>query len=198
MRATALRNGQLAVAVRAGDADDLAGAQLDVDRSEPEALETGRRQRSLALFGVPRSGNSRSTRVPAISSTSFCGVVRRGVVGALEPAVPQDRDAVSDPHDLGEPVRHEQDGAASRGDAAHELEHDVDTWRVEGRGRLVEDEHLRFGGDRADDLDELTVAGRQGRGVERQVDVEAVSLSSFSAQLFILRKPGRCSALVPR
>ena len=98
--------------------------------------------------------------MPAISSTSFCGVV------VAASCVPWNRPSRRTVTRWATRITSEsrwvtkRTALPARGDAAHELEHDVDTTRVECRGRLVEDQHLGLGGDRADDLDQLTVAGR--------------------------------------
>ena len=54
------------------------------------------------------------------------------------------------------------------GELAHDGEHLADELRIERRGRLVEEHHLRVQAERAGDRDPLLLAARELRGVVRR------------------------------
>ena len=77
--------------------------------------------------------------------------------GARQHAAPvlQHHDLVGDLEDFLQPVRDVEDGRAGGGEAAHLVEQLRGFGGREHRGRLVEDQDLRFGDERLGDLDDL-------------------------------------------
>src|SRR5215217_3920502 len=70
-------------------------------------------------------------------------------------------------HVLGEAhlVRDHQHGPALLGQGAHDAEHLADEFRIEGRGGLVEEHHLRSLGERTSDRRALLLPAREVRGI---------------------------------
>ena len=87
------------------------------------------------------------------------GQVLRRVDGD-DPALVDDDDALAGLRDLGKDVRAEDDRVVA-GEAANQLARLDDLLRVEARGRLVEDQHLRVVNQRLGEADALPVALRE-------------------------------------
>ena len=117
---------------------------------------------------------------PTIAATRPRASSLRAGVFADELAVAQHRDAIADLVDLVEEVRDEQDGDALVAQAADQREQRLHFVGVEARGRLVEDQHARIGGDGARHGGELL----QGRGQTarelRHVEVDAEAGQQFA------------------
>ena len=96
------------------------------------------------------------------------------VVGDDLLAVAQHGDAVGQDQRLFQRVADEDDGNAALLEVAHEIEEVFPFFRRQGRGRLVEDDHLRIVQHRARDLDHLLLgrAQRADRRGGRNVEVE--------------------------
>jgi hypothetical protein len=101
----------------------------------------------------------------------------RGVDHADHRAVAQYRHPVGHLEDLGEPVRDVDDGAAVVAQPPDELEQRLDLLLGDGRGRFVERDDPRLGGQRAQDLHELALgrgeAPAQRVGVEHALEADA-------------------------
>ena len=125
-----------------------------------DAAGAQRRERRAATSPSTRSSTSSRPR-PASSAA--------GVSSATICAVVHDRDAVAEPLGLVEVVRREQDRhpAARRAGGDH-VEQLVADARVEPDGRLVEEQHLRLGDERAGDLEPPPLAAAVGP--DRPVD----------------------------
>ena len=177
----------LAVALDAGDADDLAA--VDDQREVVETRDalgdrarSGRRPAAASTSLSPWSGSGEAPtcvtalepqhRARAVLSSAFevaldhrahqrVDFARRRVRTGDHPAAAQHRDAVGDLLDLGELVGHQHHAAAARGDAAADLEQAVDLVRQQHRGRLVEHEQARLAHQALDDLDPLALADRE-------------------------------------
>ena len=94
-------------------------------------------------------------------------------VFADELAIAQHRHAIADLVDLVEEMGDEQDGDALVAQAADQREQRFDFLRVEARGRLVEDQHARIGGDGARHGGELLQGGGQAARELRHVEFDA-------------------------
>ena len=81
------------------------------------------------------------------------------LVGALADAVAEDGDAVGERQDLRQPVADIDDRRARGDDPADDAAQLLDAGKVEARGRLVEQQHLRVRGQRLDDFEELALRG---------------------------------------
>ena len=101
-------------------------------------------------------------------------VGRRHVGLGDQPAGAQHGHLVGDLGDLGELVRHQDDGAAGVGDAAADVEQRADLRRRQHGGRLVEHQQLRIAHQALHDLGALALAHRQfaddGVGIEREAE----------------------------
>ena len=132
------------------------------------AASTGRRAPACgAACGRGRvrtaPARARPWRRPAPCASSL-----RAGVFADEPAVAQHGDAVADLVHLVEEMRDEQDRHALVAQAPHQREQRLDFVGVEARGRFVEDQHARIGGDGARDGDELLQRRGQSAGELRR------------------------------
>ena len=79
-------------------------------------------------------------------------------------AVAQDRDSVGDAQDLRQPVAHVHDPDARTAPLDDEGVEALDVLQPERRRRLVEEQHLRLGEQRLDDLEELPLRERERSG----------------------------------
>ena len=99
---------------------------------------------------------------------------RRGLERPLAHAVTENADPVGDAEDLRQAMADVDDPDAGAAPLVDQCVETVDVLRPEGRGRLVEEQHLRLGEQRLDDLEELSLREREcprGRG-RRNVEVE--------------------------
>ena len=136
----------LAVAGDAGDAEDLAGPDLEVDAADGlvaavVARRAGPRPASTASAGCdsPRSTVSSTSR-PTISSARSSSFVSAGMPLADDPAAPDDRDPVGDLEDLVQLVADEDDAVALGGEPPQDGEDLLGLLRRQDGRRLVEDE----------------------------------------------------------
>src|SRR5438093_2955615 len=127
-----------------------AGARTSDSLAAPAA--TGRRRARGELLG------QLAPHHPADELRAVEARHRRGRDGA---PVSKDRDAVGDGEDLLEPVRDVDDAQAPRAEAAHHGEEALHLRVREGGRRLVEDDRLRFVGQRPRDLHELLLGHAQ-------------------------------------
>ena len=126
----------LAVALDAGDAEDLAAADLDrepVDGLHAAVVERpqvadARARTSTGLGGAFSTRNTTSR--PTIRLASDCWVAVVGVGGAGDPPVAQHGDPVGDGEHLAQLVGDEDDRLALVDEAAHDGEEVVDLARA--------------------------------------------------------------------
>ena len=97
-----------------------------------------------------------------------------------EASVPQHGDAIGDPEDFIEPMRHEYDAEPLGLQIVHDLEQAIDLGARQGRRRLVHDEDAGILGDGPRDLDELAVGRRQAAGQVSRREVRRYARQSFS------------------
>jgi len=83
----------------------------------------------------------------------------------LDGALVQEQHAVADLPREAHFVRHHQHGAALPGEHPHHAQHLAHQLRVQGAGRLVEQDDLRLHCQRAGDGDALLLAAGQVRGI---------------------------------
>ena len=161
--------GQLrpARAHEAGKPDDLARVDVKAHVPVPVAVQSGRPAR-------PRDPCSRRCRWktsersrPTISRTISASLSSAAGLTAIELAVAQDRDAVTEPQDLFDAVRHVDDRHTLVAQTPDERKEAIHLLVGERRGRLVEREHPdpRFEG--AHDFNELPLGG--GKLVAQQI-----------------------------
>ena len=182
MPASTARELALAVALDAGDADDLAAADVRVklsSRVTPCASRTVRpstwrtvgisvatprrrvRRRRAAHAGRRRRDVERVG--VALDHGAHQGIDLGGRLGRRRDhaAAAQHGHAIGDLLDLGQLVGDQHDAAAAFGDAAADLEQRRDLVRQQHRGRLVEHEQPRLAHQAFDDLDALPLADRE-------------------------------------
>ena len=164
----------LALAVEAAEADDLALAdgQDDaveaVSQARPSTVSSGGR-------GV-RRGFRRELRldVAADHQADDLGVRALALGEGLDvAAVAEDRERVAERLDLVHAVRDEERRDALGLQLGQEIIDGLDVARGQGRGRLVEDQHLRVAAERLGDLDHLAARQRQVADQRARVDVLA-------------------------
>ena len=171
----------LPVALRAGDSDDLAARHLEVDRPEPVAPQSRDREQHLALRLALVSLRERELeRTPDHERDEALLRHRGGLERPLAHAVAENADPVGDAEDLGQAVADVDDPDAGAAPLVNERVQTVDVLRPEGRRRLVEEQHLRLGEQRLDDLEELPLRQRErpGRRGRRDAEVELASRSA--------------------
>jgi hypothetical protein len=169
----------LAVALDAGDADDLTAVDRKADVVEPahaagvaepqpfdaehDVADRGRRRGRRARAADRGAQRRRRADEVALDHRPHEAVdlVGRRIGSGDDAAVAQHRHAVRGAPDLGELVRHEDDAAAARGDALADLQEPFDLGGQQHRGRLVEDEQPRPPHQALDDLDALALADRE-------------------------------------
>ena len=167
---------RLAVAGDAGDADDLAGMDLEVHRLD--------RRQALVVVGE-QAGELRAPPAAAAHRLARRALADLGVadhhaahlvdaeVGDLAaadlPAVAQHGQLVGEGGHLAELVGDHQDGeVAGLGHAAQQAEHLVGLARRQHRGRLVEDQEVLVEIELLEDFELLLLAGRQARRPARR------------------------------
>ena len=79
----------------------------------------------------------------------------------LAHAVPENADPIGDAEDLGQSVADVDDPDAGAAPFVNERVQMIDVLGAEGRRRLVEEQHLRLGEQRLDDLEELSLRERE-------------------------------------
>ena len=166
---------RLAVPLRTGDTEDLALADDEVDGAEALATEPGDVEEHLPAVSVRVAlGEGERERPP--DHERHDGLLRhaRRVVGALADAVAEHRDAVGDTEHLGEPVADVDDPDAGPAPLQDERVELGDLLRPQRRGRLVEEQDLRFGEQGLDDLEELAFRERQRPDHRGRRDIEPV------------------------
>ena len=157
-----------------GEAQDLAGADLERDALKRviarEALD---RENRFADLRVPFRVH-RAQRPPDHQLHGAIAVEVAGDLDRHQTAIAQDRDAVGNPVDLLHPVADEHHRHLPRLEVCHHGEQALDLALRQGGRRLVHDQDLRIGRQRAGDLDELLLGGakllQQIVGAARQAD----------------------------
>ena len=167
------------MALEAGDADELAGADLDVDRlglvvqADAGGADDGRAGRGLR-GGAAHLGGCVLVAGHQRDELTRCrlAAAQRGDAAARA----QDGDAVGDLLDLVHAVRDEQDARALGAQALEHAEQALARRDVERRGGLVEDQHLGVAHERPRDARRLAIAERKGvRGDVQPRDVDELA-----------------------
>ncbi len=167
----------LAVALHAGDREDLAGAHVEADVvdddlvlrvDDREALDDERAIAELRRVLVHRQLDGATDH-----ELGELGVRRGRRRFAHDLAEADDGDAVGDLAHLAQLVGDEDDRGARLLELAHDAHQLVGLLRGEHGGRLVEDEHPRVARERLDDLDALLHADREVLDERVGVDVES-------------------------
>ena len=170
----------LAVALDAGDADDLAGAHLQVEAGDRPVVRGRRRPRRPAMSSTTSPGWA--------SPFSTCSTTLRPTIRLASPArsvccrggraddlaAAQHGDRVAHGDRLAQLVGDEDDRRAGGREVAHDLEQLVGLGRREHGGRLVEDQDVGLPVQRLEDLDALLRADGEVLDQRRRVDDEAV------------------------
>ena len=173
----------LAVALDAGDAEDLARSNLEVDAVQ------------LPLTGEPLDPKDRLADLdrrllepeqdrPADHHLGELGL--RGVGRAClpdDPPAAEDRDAVRDLHDLVELVADEHDGPSRLPELPQVAEQVLRLVRGEHRRRLVQDQDLDTPVEGLQDLDALFLADREVLDDGARIDSEGVRLGELGDAL---------------
>ena len=121
----------------------------------------------------------RSSSRPSISEMSLNGGRSAVAADPDKAAIAQDRDAIADLVDLVDEMGDEDDRKPSAFELAHDAEKEFGLFRVEARGRLVEDEDPRVLFERARDRHQLLNGDRIGAEGTFDVDVDAEPLEPF-------------------
>ena len=175
---------RLAVALDAGDRDDLPRANVerhvldgdvvaivadhDVVQAEDD-IARGRRALHDAELHVATDHHVRE-----LLAGRGLGLSRTG-----DPAPPEDRDAVTDLEDLVQLVGDEDHGRAVRREPADDVEQLLGLGRREDRRRLVEHEDVALPVERLEDLHPLANTDRQVFDVGVRRDVQVVQLGEL-------------------
>ena len=155
----------LAVALRARDPEDLALPDLEIDRAEALALQTGHGEHHLGLLGQCAPLRERDRQRPADHQRDERVLGdRRGLERPLPDAVAQHGDAIGDREHLGQAVADVEDADARLRLLVHKVVEVLDGLGPERRRRLVEQQHLRPGQQCLGDLEELPVGERERAG----------------------------------
>ena len=171
---------RLAVAVDAGDADDLARADIERHMIDGVALVQVRQDAQVLhmqdlLAGVSRRLVDDELHGAADHHVRQLLLVRvAGVDRADALALAQDGHAVGHGHDLIELVRDEEDGLALARKLLHRGHELVDLLRGEHGGRLVEDENLIVAVEHLENLDALLHADGDVLDLGIEVNLQAV------------------------
>ena len=160
-------------ALQAGDADDLAGAQLEVDVVDVAVAGAAQLEARLAEHGALLGlGEVRGDRAADHAAHQLVGVELRGRAARDERAVLQHGDGVAEVEDLLQPVRDVEDRDAARLEAAHDRVEQLDLVVGERGRRLVHLDDPRVDRERLHDLDDLLLG--DGEGAHRGIRVDAV------------------------
>ena len=168
---------------QAGDAEDLAGLEVEVDAFEHDGVRR--------LADRARCAGRAPTACTA-PATSRCVGLRIELGGgaadhllddprqldrpafavemAGQPAVAQHRHAVADRRRLLQPVGDEHDGDAVLAQPVHDRQQSLHLGLGQRRGRLVHDDQAALQRQRAGDLDQLLLGHRQRRHRRRRID----------------------------
>ena len=169
----------LAVALDAGDADDLTGAHLQVEAGDGPVLavvvdlEAGDVEHDVAGVGLALVDLQHDAAPDhQVGQPGAVGLRRRG--GADELAAAQHGDGVADGDRLAQLVGDEDDRRTGLGQVAHDLEQLVGLARREHGRRLVEDQDVGLPVQRLEDLHALLRADGEVLDQRRGVDGEPV------------------------
>ena len=149
-------------ALQAGEADDLAGADLDVDVVQHRRRDAGRLQPDVAELLGRAAGREVAVELAAdherdeLAGVDLRGRLRRDVLAVL-----QHRDAVADGEDLAQAVGDVDHPEPALAQPAQQVEQHLDLVLGQRGGRLVEHEQARVERERLDDLDDLLLRGRE-------------------------------------
>ena len=182
----------LTVALDAGNAEDLAGAHLDVEPVDHRVTTVVvDRERVDVDHHVTRRGVALLDLEHDVAPDHQVGqrLLRRGlgIGGAGDPAVAQHRDPVGDGEHLAQLVGDEDDRLALIDEAADDTEEVVDlAWR-EDRGRLIEDQDVGLAEEGLDELDALLFA--DGEVADLRVGVDAPTRTAVRARVSAVGPP---------
>src|SRR3954468_7968892 len=158
------------------DPEDLAGADLEVDRVDHLVAAVIADRQTLDLEGRP--GRTRFTAIDGerdfapdheLGQVFLVGLGRDAL--ADDPTAPDDGDPVRDLEDLVQLVADEDDAVAFGREPAQDLEDLLGLLGRQDRRRFVEDEHLRIAVERLEDLDPLLPADGHGADLDLGVDL---------------------------
>ena len=176
---------RLAVAVYAGDADNLAAAHVEADAAHRVALVQVARHLQAAHLEHGVRGLGRALVDDELDGASdhhvrellLVRVLRVDRADAL--AAAEDGDAVGDLHNLIELVRDEEDALALAGELAHRRHELLNLLRGEDGGRLVEYEYLVVAVEHLQNLHALLHTDGDVLHLGVEVDLEAVALGEL-------------------
>ena len=169
----------LAVAVDAGDAEDLAGVDgqgVDRQPTDPQAIDL---DDDPTVADRPRPAHGRQLRPDHLVGEAGAGAVTDGSRRADDDAVAQHGDAIGGLDDLAQAVGDEHDRPPVSGEAASDAEQAIRFGVGEHGRRLVEQQHLRIGVEGAQQFEPLALADRHRRHRGRRVDLEVESLGEL-------------------
>ena len=178
----------LAGAAQADEAEQLALANVEVDRARSRRLEAahddpGRPWRAVALV-EELEGRAADDQADELVGSG----VAHGLL-ADEAPVAQHHDPVGDAKDLVEAMRDVDHADAAAPQAAHRLEQTLDLVGRQARGRLVEHEEIAIDDERAGDRDQRLLGPGQASHARR--------LGSMSPPTSASASSARRSALAP-
>ena len=179
----------LALALEPGQADDLARPQVEAARGQHDVAERGR------VGGLGRLLDQVLAAGHQLDQPADLRLV--AVQGGDRLTRAEHRDPVGDLGHLVHPVRDEQHRAARAGQGADGGEQPVAGGHVEGRGRLVEDQHLGLAQQRPADRDRLPLAQRERAGRRGQVRAAAEQLGQHRPRPARAGRPPRGRAEDP-
>ena len=146
--------------------------------------------RESAAFGRRgRSCEGVAHRAPDDHLDEFAGVGVARVDGRKPAAVAKNRDPIGDAQHLVEPVGDIDDANAARAQAAQRLEQALDIGLGKRRGRLIENDNVRFDRERAADRNQRALG--RGKRRDRRFGIEVAAHNGE-------RVRGRASDLRPR
>ena len=155
------------------DAEHLAWAQGEVQRSEALGFEPARLERERrSVLGLGDLALGQEVLADHVAHDTLLRRLGRREVGH-QPAVAEHHHPVGDRAHLRQSVADEDHDPPAARVPARELEHPAGFCRTERGGRLVEDQHERPASERLRDLDQLALRDRQGVDAPSRVDLEA-------------------------
>ena len=170
----------LPLPVEPGHADHLARVEVEIEgrRVGPDPHVIGAQHRAVGLLLDRPAGGMRAFAFRPGDQVQdlFLGdlfLVQR----AHRHAVAQHGSPVGDLDKLGDPVRHDEDGAALRRKLAHLPEQPLGRLEIERGRALVEDQHARVRQHAAGDRDPLLDRQRQLANDRLRVEIEAQQLA---------------------
>ncbi len=153
-------------ALEPGEADDLAGADLEVDAVDLGVAAAGDGEADLAGLGAgQRFGEDGLDPAADHGGDQFVGGDVGGVDGGDALAVLEDGDAVAQVEDLAEPVGDVQDRHALVAEALDEAVEQFDLGVGQGGGGLVHADEVGALGHGLGDLDDLLAGDRERLGL---------------------------------